>query len=232
VIYSGRRIITEGFPIDSYYLINAAGIFQSQDEISKSPFQNVNTKPGYLKYEDVNNDKAISEADRVIQKSNIPKLTYQFNINLTYKRLSLTGFFQGVGEVYTYTENIGAMPFWFGTSVRTEWVTDAWTPQNTGARLPIVTTFEGSQNENYRSSNFWLKNAAYLRLKNVQLNYSIPEQLSSRVGIRQARIYVNGQNLLTFTPLEGFDPEKNLGGSTFYEFPTVKTITAGINVTF
>ncbi|OOQ57910.1 TonB-dependent receptor [Mucilaginibacter pedocola] len=230
VIYNGRNIITEGYPINSYYLINAAGIFQNTAEIASSPFQNINTKPGYLKYKDVNGDNAISEADRTIQGSNIPKLTYQFNVNLSYKRLSLNTFFQGVGTVYTYTENIGAQPFWFGTSVTKEWVTDSWTPTNTGARLPIVTTVEGSQTENYRSSTFWLKNAAYLRMKNIQLNYALPERWVNKIGIKKAKIFANGQNLLTFTPLKGFDPEKNLTGSTFYEFPTVKTFTAGINV--
>ncbi len=232
VIYSGRQIITEGSPINSYYLINAAGIFQTPQEIASSPFQNINTKPGYIKYQDVNGDKAITEADRTIQGSNIPKLTYQFNLNLSYKRFSLSTFFQGVGTVYTYTENIGAMPFWFGTSVTKEWVTDSWTPQNTNAKLPIITTFEGSQTENFRSSNFWLRNAAYLRMKNIQLSFSLPEKWVGKIGMKRALLFANGQNLLTFTPLKGFDPEKNLSGSTFYEFPTVKTITAGINVTF
>ena len=230
VIYSGRNIITEGHAINSYYLINAVGIFQNQAEITSSPFQNINTRPGYLRYQDVNGDNAISEADRTIQGSNIPKLTYQFNLNLSYKRLSLNTFFQGVGKVFTYTENIGAQPFWFGTSVTKEWLTDSWTPTNTSARLPIVTTVEGSQTENYRNSTFWLKNAAYLRMKNIQVNYDLPEKWLTGIGIKKAKVFLNGQNLLTFTPLKGFDPEKNLGGSTFYEFPTVKTFTAGINV--
>ncbi|SFF17254.1 TonB-dependent receptor [Spirosoma endophyticum] len=232
VIYSGRNIIKEGSPINSYFLINSIGIFQNQEEIKNSPFQNLNTKPGYLKYQDVNGDNVISESDRVIQGSNIPTLTYQFNVNLSYKRLSFSTFFQGVGKVFTYTENIGAMPFWFGTSVTKEWVTDAWTPQNTTAQLPIVTTFEGSQTENYRNSNFWLKNAAYLRMKNIQLSYDLPEKWVGKIGGKKAKLFINGQNLLTFTPLKGFDPEKNLNGTNFYEFPTVKTFTTGINVTF
>ena len=231
VIYGNRTIITEGSPINSYYLLNAVGLFQNQQEIASSPVQNATTKPGYLKYEDVNNDKVVSVADRVIQGSNIPKLTYQFNVNLSYKRLSLSTFFQGVGKVFTYTENIGAMPFWFGTSVTKEWLTDSWTPENTTARLPILTTFEGSQTDNFRDSNFWLKNASYLRLKNIQLNYDLPDGWLGKVGVKKAKLFVNGQNVLTFTPLKGFDPEKNLNGTTFYEFPTVKTFTAGINLT-
>jgi len=232
VIYGNRTIITEGSPINSYYLLNTLGIFQSQQEIDGSPVQNSNTKPGYLKYQDVNGDNNIAESDRIIQGSNIPKLTYQFNANLSYKRFSVSAFFQGVGRVYTFTERIGAMPFWFGTSVTKEWLTDAWTPDNPNATLPIITTYEGSTAENYRDSNFWLKNASYLRLKNVQLNYDLPVDWVSKVGIQKVKLFVNGQNMLTFTPLKGFDPEKNLNGTNFYEFPTVKTFTAGINLTF
>lgn len=69
-------------------------------------------------------------------------------------------------------------------------------------------------------------------MKNVQLTYDLPGEWSNKVGIKKAKIFVNGQNLLTFTPLKGFDPEKNLNGTNFYEFPTVKTFTAGINLTF
>lgn len=232
VIYGDRTIITEGSPINSYYLLNTIGIFQNQQEIDGSPVQNSNTKPGYLKYQDINGDNNIAESDRVIQGSNIPKLTYQFNTNLSYKRFSVSAFFQGIGRVYTYTERIGAMPFWFGTSVTKEWLTDAWTPDNPNATLPIITTFEGSTAENFRDSNFWLKNASYLRMKNVQFNYDLPVNWLTKVGIKKAKLFVNGQNLLTFTPLKGFDPEKNLNGTNFYEFPTVKTFTAGFNLTF
>ncbi|MFC6102523.1 TonB-dependent receptor [Olivibacter domesticus] len=232
VIYSGRRIIREGSPINSYYLIHANGIFQTEEEIANSPFQTNNTKPGYLKYEDANGDGFISESDRKISGSNIPKLTYQFNLNFNYRNFSLNSFFQGVGSVYTYAENIGAMPFWFGTSVPRKWVTDAWTPENRDASLPILTTFEGSQTENFRSSDFWLRNVAYLRLKNLQFAYDFPTEWVNKLGLSKFRIFVNAQNLFTFSGMKDFDPEKNLDGSTFYEYPTVKTYTAGLNLTF
>jgi len=232
VIYSGRKIITEGYPINSYYLIHASGIFQSDEEIANSPSQTNNTKPGYLKYQDANGDNFISESDRQIAGSNIPKLTYQFNLNFNYRSFSLNSFFQGVGNVYTYAENIGAMPFWFGTSVPQDWVTDSWTPENPGARLPILTTFEGSETENFRSSDFWLRNAAYLRLKNLQLAYDFPTTWINKLGLSKFRLFLNAQNLFTFSSMKDFDPEKNLDGSTFYEYPTVKTYTAGINLTF
>lgn len=232
VIYNGRYIITEGYPINSYYMLQTAGIFQSEDEIANSPFQNNNTKPGYLKYADINNDNVITEDDRVITGGVIPEYTYQFSLGLGYKGFHLNAFFQGVQNVNTYAEFIGAMPFWFGGPVTKEWLTDAWTPDNPHARLPILTTFEGSRDENFRSSDFWLRDASYLRLKNIQLNYTVPQSFVNRFGLKQIKLFVNGQNLLTFSKMKDFDPEKNINGSTFYEYPTVKMYTGGINVTF
>ncbi len=232
VIYNGRYIIKEGYPINSYYMLQTAGIFQSENEIANSPFQNSNTKPGYLRYADINNDNAITEDDRVITGGVIPEYTYQLSLAAGYKGFHLNAFFQGVQNVNTYAEFIGAMPFWFGGPVTKEWLTDAWTPENPNARLPILTTFEGSRDENFRSSDFWLRDASYLRLKNIQLSYSLPQTLVSRLGIKQLKLFANGQNLLTLSKMKDFDPEKNINGSTFYEYPTVKMYTAGINVMF
>ncbi|AEL27380.1 TonB-dependent receptor [Cyclobacterium marinum] len=231
-IYNGRNIITEGQSIDSYYLIHAIGIFQSQEEIDNSPFQTADTKPGYLKYQDTNEDGFITEDDRIISGSVIPEYTYQFSLNLGYKGFEVNAFFQGVANINTYASLIAAQPFWFGTAVTKEWTTDAWTPENTDARLPILTTFESSVNENFRPSDFWLRDASYLRMKNLQIGYNIPSVFTSKYGVSNLKVYLNGQNLLTFSKMKDFDPEKNINGVNFYEYPTVKMYTAGLNVTF
>lgn len=231
VIYNDKTIITEGYPINSFHLIHAIGIFQTQDEVDKSPFQSNLTRPGYLKYQDTDDDKVITEDDRIIVGGVIPEYTYQFNINLGYRGLELTTFFQGVQNINTYASLIGAQPFWFGTSVQKEWITDAWTPENRNARLPILTTFESSVNDNFRNSDFWLRDASYLRLKNIQLSYTLPKKVLGKL-VSNFKVFANGQNLLTISKMKDFDPEKNINGSTFYEYPTVKIYTAGINVTF
>lgn len=231
-IFNGNRIIKEGYPINSYNLIHAIGIFQSQEEIDNSPFQTAATKPGYIKYQDTNKDDYITEDDRVIGGGVIPEYTYQFNVNLGYKGFEVSAFFQGVQNIDTYASLIAAQPFWFGTAVTKEWITDAWTPENPNARLPILTTFESSVNENFRNSDFWLRDASYLRMKNVQVSYTIPQAITSRAGISNVRVYLNGQNLLTFSKMKDFDPEKNINGVNFYEYPTVKIYTVGINATF
>jgi len=231
-IFNGRTIIKEGYPIDSYNLIRAIGIFQSQEEINSSPFQTRDTKPGYIKYQDTNGDNFITEDDRIISGGVIPEFTYQFSLNFGYKGFDLSAFFQGVQNIDTYTSLIAAQPFWFGTAVTKEWITDAWTPDNPNARLPILTTYESSINENFRPSDFWLRDASYLRMKNLQIGYTIPNRLLSKLGVSNLKFYINGQNLLTFSKMKDFDPEKNINGINFYEYPTVKMYSAGLNVTF
>ena len=231
-IFNGSRIIKEGYPINSFNLIHAIGIFQSQEEIDNSPFQTAATKPGYIKYQDTNDDGFITEDDRVINGGVIPEYTYQFTVNVGYKAFAVSAFFQGVQNINTYASLIAAQPFWFGTAVTKEWITDAWTPENPNARLPILTTFESSVNENFRNSDFWLRDASYLRMKNVQVSYTLPQEMTRRVGVSNLQIYVSGQNLLTFSKMKDFDPEKNINGVNFYEYPTVKMYTMGVNATF
>lgn len=113
-----------------------------------------------------------------------------------------------------------------------EWITDAWTRENPNARLPILTTYESSVNENFRNSDFWLRDASYLRLKNLQVSYTLPIKISGKLGVSNLKFYVNGQNILTFSKMKDFDPEKNINGINFYEYPTVKMYTTGINITF
>lgn len=226
-------ILQEGKPIDSYYMLHAIGIFQSQEEIDNSPYQTANTKPGYLKYEDANGDGKITEDDRKICGGVIPKITYGFNINLGYKNWNLAAFFQGVTDVYTYGDRIGATPLWFGCGLPKQWLTDAWTPERgEKAILPILTTYEGSLNENFRTNDFWLRNASYLRLKNLQFSYNVPASFLGNGVIKRVKIFANAQNLFTFSPMKDFDPEKNLKGSNWYAYPSVRTYTAGVNVTF
>lgn len=232
-IIDGMFILQEGKPIDSYYMLHAIGIFQSQEEIDNSPYQTANTKPGYLKYEDANGDGKITEDDRKICGGVIPKITYGFNINLGYKNWNLAAFFQGVTEVYTYGDRIGATPLWFGCGLPKQWLTDAWTPERgEKAILPILTTYEGSLNENFRTNDFWLRNASYLRLKNLQFSYNVPASFLGNGVIKRVKIFANAQNLFTFSPMKDFDPEKNLKGSNWYAYPSVRTYTAGVNVTF
>jgi TonB-dependent starch-binding outer membrane protein SusC len=225
-------IIKEGYPIDSYFILESDGIFQTKEEIAASPFQNITTKPGYLKYKDQNNDKVINADDRIIVGGAIPDYTYDFTINLTYKNWDLMGFFNGVQGVYTYPSRIIAVPFWFGTSVTQNWVDNSWRPDRTNATLPILTTYEESQSDIFAYSDFWLLDASYLRLKNLQLSYSFPTDVIKNIGLSNLVLFVNGQNIFTISDMKDFDPEKNIKGNDYYEYPSIKTYSAGLNIKF
>ncbi|MDR1171689.1 MAG: TonB-dependent receptor [Bacteroidales bacterium] len=228
----GRHIIKEGYPIDSYYLLHAVGLFQNDAEIAASPVQTAKTKPGYIRYQNMNDDHDISPADRVITGGVIPKYTYSFNINLKYRDFEVNSFWQGVQGVKTYASMIGAVPFWYGCGLPRKWLTDAWTPENPNAPLPILTTFEGSVDENFRDSDFWLLDASYLRMKNLQISYSVPEKFLSMFKIKKLKVFANGENLLTVSKMKDFDPEKNIKGGSYYEYPSIKIYSVGLNVTF
>lgn len=232
-IISGRYITTEGHPVQSYYIYEAEGIFQSEQELADHAFQNAATKVGFLKYKNQNpeEDNKIDAQDRKIVHGVVPEYTYSFNLAIGYKGFDLTAFFQGVGKVYTYPASNISYPYYNGAGVTKEWETDAWTPENRNARLPILTTSTGNT-LNFENSTFWLQSASYLRLKNLQLSYTIPARVTQKFLVKDLKIFVNGQNLLTFTKMKNWDPEKNLTQDNIYAYPQVKTYSAGINVTF
>ncbi len=230
-IISTRRITAAGYPIDSYFLYEAIGIYQSQEEVDKSAKISNAVKPGYIKYKDQNNDGKINGDDRIITGGSIPKYTYGFNLNLGYERFSLSTFFQGVQGVNLYPTANLATPFNNGAGVTKEWITDSWSPTNTNARLPILTTATGAT-ENFQPSTFHLRDGSYLRLKNIQLKYDLPGTVFGRSFFKNISIFVNGENILTFTKFKDFDPEKNITQDNLYEYPSLKTYSFGLNATF
>ncbi|MDR1092441.1 MAG: TonB-dependent receptor, partial [Prevotella sp.] len=121
-IINGRHIIKEGYPIDAYYLYICDGIFQSEEEVAQHATQSHNTKPGDIKFRDVDNDGKITEKDRVVTGNVIPKFTYSFGLNLDYHGLGLNVFFQGVSAVDTYPTSNLAQPYNNGAGVTYEWL--------------------------------------------------------------------------------------------------------------
>ncbi len=230
-IISGRRIIKEGYPIDSYYLLEANGIYQNIDEIQNSVIVSGAVKPGYIRYVDRNEDHAIDGEDRIIVGSSIPKYNYSFGFDIKYKNFGLNTFFQGVSGVDIYPTANLAFPFNNGAGITKEWETESWTPDNPDAKLPLLTTATGAT-ENFQNSTFWLKDASYLRLKNVQINYNFPEEWISKLSVTNLTLFANANNLLTFSKFKMFDPEKNIGNDNLYEYPSLKTFSFGLNITF
>ena len=226
-------ITQAGYPIDSYYLLDAIGIFQSDDEVSGSAFQSNTTKAGYLKYRDVNKDGIINGDDRIIVNTStvIPRYTFGFGIDLDYKGLSLGAMFQGVSGLKIYPTANLAFPFNNGANATWEWATDSWTPERTDAKLPIVTESTGGQ-DNFQPSTFWLRDGSYLRLKNIQLGYALPQRWLQAIRISKLSVFVNAENWITFSKYKDFDPEAILNASSLYHYPMLKTFSGGLQVTF
>ncbi|WP_460969928.1 SusC/RagA family TonB-linked outer membrane protein, partial [Spirosoma migulaei] len=224
---TGLTVNREGYPINSLYGLQSEGYFQTTDEVASHAQQFGVIKPGDLKYKDQNGDGIINNDDNVVFGSTIPRFTYGTTLNGYYKGFSLNIVLQGVGKADGYLNEQGIMPFFLGGTVQ-EQHKDHWTPENTNAAFPRL-AFSEANNE--KNSSFWMRNAAYLRLKNIQLGYTLPTALTQRAGIKTARVFANGQNLLTWDKFwDGYDVESPVG--TGRSYPQVKMISFGIDVSF
>src|SRR5690606_7895139 len=171
---TGLLVHREGHPTSSIFGYVVEGYFQSQEEIENHATQFGTLAPGDLKYRDQNGDNLINESDKVIVGSTIPRLTYSLNGHAAYKGFDLSLLLQGVGKADGYLYGAGIQPFTttgaIGGTIRED-NKDRWTPENPNAAYPRLAF---GQNNNSQASDFWMKNAAYLRLKNLQLGYYIP----------------------------------------------------------
>lgn len=199
----------EGFPISSYFGYQANGFYQNLDDIKNSPkptFAN-EVKPGDIKYVDRNEDGIIDNRDRFVMGNPFPRYTFGFNYGVTWKGFDASIFIQGVGKRNVYMRGEGVEAFHNNWDDVYSQHLDRWTPNNPDASYPRLTIGTASVNNN-ANSTFWLANAAYARLKNVQIGYTLPYDLTKKVKIEKVRIYLTGQNLLTVTSMtSGFDPE-------------------------
>ena len=226
------NIIREGEPIDAWYLYQADGFYNSYEEIANSVTVGSGVKPGYIRYKNLNNDDKIDNDDRAVCGNLTPSITYAFNFSLGWKGLELSAQFQGVADVKTYLSGNLAAPFWNGAGVLKEWATDAWTPENHNTRLPILHTATGAPEMHDYKNTQWLYNASYLRCKQLQLSYTLPKKWISKLGMSQCQIFVNGENLFTISPLKMFDPEIDLSSTNLMQYPSLRTINFGFNITF
>ncbi len=217
-----------GESIGAFYGYVSEGIFKSEQELNAHATQPSSaTGVGDLMYKNIDDsDNEINSNDRTIIGSSIPRYSYGINLASQYKGFDLSIFLQGVGKVDVNTVQINKAPISQDGNFK-EMHLESWTADNTGADFPrLVRT-----TQNYVSSSYWIKSGAYLRLKNIQLGYTIPAPISQKIGIPSLRIFASGQNLLTFSKLneDGIDPE-NPQDSRYY--PQVKVYTFGINVDF
>lgn len=237
LLQNNNTLITkEGYPIRSYYMLEADGYFNSYDEINEAEAvygDRTALRPGYIKYVDHNDDGVINDDDKIITKNSIPEFTYSFGISLGWKGITLDAQFQGVGDCYTYLTGNIATPYNNGAGVTRMWATDSWTPGTKDvATLPILTTATDAP-MNFVPSTQWLYNCKYLRLKNLQLGYSFPKNLISKIKLSELQLYLSAQNLWTITGFDIYDPEFTSTHTNLYQdYPNLKTYSVGINLSF
>ena len=222
-------------PYHFLYIYEAyPGLVQSWGEIANAPYQgNDHIAPGDIMIKDINGDGQISDLDKNAYTNKYRDTPMgQFGITLTgaYKGFDIQALFQGnYGRTDLWLDdlNTNTIPQDRYAFQQFHW-NDTWSLDNRNASLPrIVTGNQGSRNR--EESTFYAYNTNYLRLKNLQIGYSIPERYMQKIGFNRARIYLSGENILTMTPWKGIDPEKP-HGNDFY--PLVKTYSVGLNIEF
>lgn len=220
----------EGYALRSYFGYKAIGYFQSNEEIAAAPTHFFVPRPGDIRYEDINGDGKVNADDRTFIGNNFPRYEYSVNLNLEYGIFDLNAFIQGVGVKENYISGTGAYPFHAADFIPSLLAMhkDSWTPSNPNATFPRLLPTIGVNGSN---SSFWVRNSAYMRLKNLNLGIRIPERIANKFGMQRARLFLSGQNLFTLTQFwQGFDPEVNNNNAEFY--PLMKTYTLGININF
>ncbi|MBZ4190896.1 SusC/RagA family TonB-linked outer membrane protein [Niabella beijingensis] len=222
-----------GHKVGQRWGLNALGLFESEDEIANGPLHPGLVKPGDIRFQDVNGDGKIDDFDKIpIGYGTIPELVYGFGLSVSYGNFSVSSLFQGVGNVDILMNGEGLMPFSVSMSRGNllSNIEDRWTIDNPRQDAFYPRLSDGSPNGNYNTSTWWLKNGRYLRLKDLQASYKLPERLIKPAGLSGASIFFAGYNLVTWSPFRFWDVELGDGRGTRY--PNLKTYSVGINVNF
>ena len=220
-----------------FYGMKTNGIFQNWAEVESYRDRDGNlmqpsAQPGDVRFVDVNGDGYVNDNDRTMIGKGMPDWTAGLTMSADWKGIDLTLFFQGSfsNDVFDYCMR-GDIP----AQNRPGWVLDRWIGEGTSNRIPRMTN--ANPNQNWRSSDLWVKDGSFVRLKTAQLGYTFPAKWMKVVFIKNFRVYVAGENLLTFTKYEGFDPEMASDGYTTIGvdrgiYPQSRTITLGASITF
>jgi hypothetical protein len=256
-IFAGTNADFGGYPftkteagqsVQGFYGWVVDGIFQNQGEIdaanakdgdSASPYQS-QAEPGDIRFKDLDNDGTISESDRTYLGSFLPDFTYGLNFSARYMNFDVTLFLQGVqgNEIYNGTKVLSqGMLRLFGAETD---VLNAWTPDNTNTDIPRA--INADPNQNSRTSDRFVEDGSYMRIKNLNIGFSLPGaflQSAANGYVRKVRIYASFQNLLTLTKYSGYDPEIGyrtanslIQGIDYGQYPQPRTIMGGIQIGF
>lgn len=224
----------------------AEGLFTDYDDIRNHPKQMFGeVQPGDIKYKDVNGDGIVDDNDQVaIGATSVPSLIYGFGASVQWKNFDVNLHFQGSGKS---TVMLSGKTIWAFSEDRygqilSDLVDNRYIDAETAAQLgiqanenpnasyPRLVHLQGGSHNNYRASSYWMRDCSYLRLKNLELGYNLPQRALEAMHLEQFRIFLQGTNLLTFTNFKLWDPE--MGSSDGEKYPLPKTVTLGLQVNF
>lgn len=232
-----------GHPISSFYgyvvqqMLNTPGdVFAINTYADDGIYQEAGTGPGDFMYKDLNGDGEITpDGDRTFIGNPWPKFTYALNVSVSYKgMIDLSLQFQGIAGVDVFNAGKAYTRNFFGDNNSTTDIKEAWTPENRTNHPRNIAT---DPNGNFgRPSTYFVEDGSYLKLRNIQLGFNMPEKYLSKVGIKKLRVYANANNFLTFTKYSGFDPEiagsNTSRGVDYGQYPQVRTFGAGLELQF
>jgi TonB-linked SusC/RagA family outer membrane protein len=242
--YNEQYRLKVGQPINRAYGYVADRLFVDDQEAANSPTQIFSTggvppKGGDIKYRDLNGDGKIDGADQTfLGDPNIPEIVYGFGVSGGWKGFDLSAFFQGQAKVSFFIDPARTSPFIQSpdaqfngnTQVLQAYADNHWSEdnQNLYALYPRLGINGAIIENNRQQSSWWLRDGSFLRLKSLEFGYSLPDKIAKSLGVKKTRIYLNGLNLLTWSPFKLWDPE--LGGNGF-AYPIQKVFNIGLNVT-
>jgi TonB-linked SusC/RagA family outer membrane protein len=239
---NGVNLRQEGLPYNQYYILIQDGVYQNQAEINNgpaTPYTTIAPAPGDLKYKDISGPDGVPDGkvdlayDRKPVDGIFPKFNYGLNLSASYKSFDLTIFAQGVYGRKTYVTGWGVSPFNQASAPPTWWKTKAWDGEGTSNSIPAIYVDSG-YTPNSQNSTFWLGNSSYLRIKNIQLGYTLPSKWSSKIRMQNFRVFASADNLKTFTKFfQGLDPERTATTSARAAiYPQTTIYSFGLRATF
>lgn len=226
-----------GEPFPYFYGLKTDGIFQTQQEVDsyvgpdgKTPVQ-PDARPGYVRFVDINRDGVIDDNDRTKLGKGMPDWTFGVNLSASWRMFDLSMMWQGTAgnDVFDATRRID-----INSTNLPSWMLGRWTGPGTSDKYPLFIV--GDSSDNWKSSDLYVYDGSYLRLKNIELGYTLPDKIAHNVQISRLRLFVSAENLLTFTKYHGFDPEISSGGTSlgvdYGVYPQARVWRIGFNLEF
>lgn len=231
------QVTQVGYPISSFYMLNAIGVFQNAAEVASSPVQHAKVQPGDLKFEDFSGDGSITSADQKIVGNPWPDYTWGFNNKFSYKNFSLSIAINSSHGADTYLLNNGMVN---SAGVQNQLATiHRWRSESDPGDGRTPRAIRSNYAYSLSTSSYYLYDASYVRIKNINLSYTFPRKLINRLSLSNLTFYADVANVYTFTDYPGYDPEASSSGNSitssgldYGTFPLARTCTIGLKLSF